>query len=197
MSTLRATVKAVDATGGWTAVASTSSIDRDDEVVEDKAFAKAPGGLPATVPVRSAHFGGELVGSGRPYYVANRLQIDGRFASTPKAQEIRALVLEGHLSTMSVVFMSLTERRVDGRRHITSAELLAVDWAEIPSQRDARVLAVRSHKPAMGGAGGLALFKARIAALEAEIALLPPERGSTKGIYAELASLQTFLMLTD
>jgi len=194
MSTLLATVKAVDATGGWTAVASTPSVDRDDEVLQARCFVP----LPEQVPVRSAHFGGEQVGSGRPYYVGDRLQIDGTFASTSKAQEVRTLVKEGHLTTMSVVFRPLTDRRVDGRRHIVTGELLAVDWAEIPSQRDARVLAVRGLRPGLTGDDALYVFKARIAAFEASLALLPPEPApALKGVYGELARLQAFLALTD
>ena len=125
--------------GSWTAVASAPTIDRDDEVIESKAFEP----LPPTVPVRDAHLGGELVGSGRPYYRGDALYLDGRFASTPRAQEVRTLVKEGHLSTMSVVFLPVRDRKIDGRRHITKGELLAVDFVEIPSNRDARVLAAR------------------------------------------------------
>lgn len=202
-SSILATVKSVDDTGGWTAIASAPSIDRDNEVVEARCFSQAPGGLPEQVPVRSAHFGGELVGSGRPYYVANRLQIDGRFASTPKAQEVRTLVKEGHLTTMSVVFLPLTDRQVEGRRHITSAELLAIDWAEIPSQRDARVLAVRGydHRKASESA---AYWKARIACMEAEIAMLDLDTATrAKGpnslaeVYRELADVERFLARLD
>lgn len=136
-----AVTKMADDGGAWTAVASRPSIDRDDEVIEAGAFQP----LPAKVPVHDRH-GGELIGSARPYYVGPDLMVDGRFATTPKAQIVRQLVRESHLETMSVVFMPLKDRSVDGRRHITKGELLAVDWAPISSNRDARVLAVRSYE---------------------------------------------------
>ena len=141
---LVALVKSVDekGAGSWTAVASAPSVDRDGEVIEGKAFEP----LPTTVPVRDGHFGGELVGSGHPYYRGDVLHLDGRFASTERAQEVRTLVREGHLATMSVVFLPRQDREVDGRRHITDAELLAVDFVEIPSNRDARVLAARGWR---------------------------------------------------
>jgi hypothetical protein len=166
-STLLALVKAFDdaGTGSWTAVASSPSIDRDDEIVEAREFEP----LPAKVPVRSAHFGGELVGSGRPYHRGSDLHIDGSFASTPRAQDVRTLVREGHLEHMSVVFLPKKDRSVEGRRHITRGELLAVDWVEIPSNRDARVLAVRGLQRRTSS---MTAWRARIAALEAEVALL-------------------------
>lgn len=74
-------------------MASTPTVDRDDEVVEARCFLP----LPKQVPVRSAQFGGEQVGSGRPYYSGGDLLVEGRFASTRKAQEVRTLVREGHL----------------------------------------------------------------------------------------------------
>ncbi len=75
-----ATVKAVaeDGAGSWTAVASTPSIDRDNEIVDSGAFEP----LPARVPVHAEHFG-EIIGSGRPYYEGNTLYIDGTFGWSP------------------------------------------------------------------------------------------------------------------
>jgi len=142
MKRFRAELKAVGEAGHgtWKAVASAPSVDRDNEVVD--AFAFEP--LPATVPVHAEHFG-EIIGSGRPYYEGETLYIDGTFASTPKAQVIRSLVREGHLRTMSVAFMTLQKRK-GNPTHIEKAELLAVDWASIPSNRDALVLAAKALK---------------------------------------------------
>jgi hypothetical protein len=188
---LDAEVKSVNADAGtWVAVVSTASIDRDDEVLEARCFEP----LPQQVPVRDRHVDGEQVGSGRPRYDGDVLLLDGRFASTRRAQEVRALVVEGHLTTMSVVFWAPSDRQVDGRRHITRAELLAVDWAEIPSNRDTRVLVARSVR-SVPPLDRLALAKARIAALQAELALLPPEPAppSMAKAYADLAECQAFL----
>jgi hypothetical protein len=185
-------VKSVNADAGtWTAIASAPTIDRDDEVLEARCFEPLP---QRPVPVRSRHFGGEQVGSGRPRYDGDVLLLDGRFASTPKAQEVRTLVTEGHLTSMSVVFLPITDRQVDGRRHIVTAELLAVDWAEIPSNRDSRVLVARSVR-SLPPADALEVAKARIAAFQAELALLPPEPAppSLAKAYADLAECQAFL----
>jgi hypothetical protein len=185
-------VKSVNADAGtWTAIASTPSIDRDDEVLEGRCFEPLPS---RPVPVRNGHVAGEQVGSGQPRYEGNVLLLDGRFASTPKAQEVRTLVTEGHLTSMSVVFLPISDRQVDGRLHITRAELLAVDWVEIPSNRDARVLVARSVR-SVPPLDRLALAKARIAALQAELALLPPEPAppSMAKAYADLAECQAFL----
>jgi HK97 family phage prohead protease len=144
-SHLLAQVKSVGNDRTWTSQASSASVDRDDEVVEARAFARAPSGLPPRVPVHDKHFG-ELVGSGTPYYSGDDLFIDGKFASTPRAEEMYVLAKEGHLTTMSVMFLSLKDKRVEGRRHITAAELVAIDWASISSNREARVLSVRSPR---------------------------------------------------
>ena len=166
---LHATVKAATTAGTWTAIASAPTLDRDNEVVAGRAFDP----LPDRVPVRDGHFGGELVGSGRPYYRGDTLQIDGKFASTPRAQEIRTLVLEGHLDGMSVVFLPIADKDVGGVRHITKAELLAIDFVHIASNRDAAVLAARGLRTAEDPA--LTLAKARVAIAQAELALMPPE----------------------
>jgi hypothetical protein len=94
------------------------------------------------------------------------------------------------------MFLPLADRQVDGRRHITKAELVAVDWAEIPSNRDARAMAVRSLAKPDGGTP--ASWKTRIAALEVEITLLDLDHPETKSssmarVYADLAEAQLLL----
>jgi hypothetical protein len=69
---------------------------------------------------------------------------------------IRKLVAEGHLRSMSVGFIRLESRFDDaGVRHITAGELLEASFTTIPSQPDARVLAVRSGAGARRGASTL------------------------------------------
>lgn len=53
------------------------------------------------------------------------------------------MVAEGTIDSMSVVFASPTRRTVKGVPTVVSAELLAVDFVSIPSNRDARVISVR------------------------------------------------------
>lgn len=124
--------------GGFVAIASDGSVDRDGEVIDPHAFSP----LPAKIPVHMGH-GGPLVGSGRPFYERNELRVSASFATTPQAQEARELVKGGHLEQMSVVFLKTVDKFVQGVRHITKGELLAADLVTIPSNRGTRVLAAR------------------------------------------------------
>lgn len=142
-----AVLAATDA-GGFTAIASTGSVDRDGEVVAPGCFAHPT--LPDSVPVHLDHnlTVAGLVGRGRPYYVGDQLWIDGRFSSTPEAQSARRKAAEGVLDSMSIVFRGLEWRTVDGVRTCVRGDLLAADLVTVPSQPQARVLSVR------GGLGG-------------------------------------------
>lgn len=131
-------------TGGFTAVASDGTIDRDGEVIAPHAFDP----LPTKVPVHLNH-GGVLVGSGRPRYEGGRLLLDATFAPTTQAQETRELVRTGHLDRLSVVFLKLKDKVVQGVRTITQGELLAVDLVSIPSNRGTQVLASRGFAAGM------------------------------------------------
>lgn len=187
-----AVVKTSADAGTWTAVASAPTLDRDGEVVDPFAFAP----LPASVPVHDGHRFDRVVGRAVPRYDAQgTLYVDGRFSSIPEAQRTRTLVLEGVLDSMSVAFHNPVRTNVEGTPHITKGELLAVDFVSVPSNRDARVVAVR----ALGLPSSAAAWKARIAAMEAELALLdlhhakrsrPP---SLARLYAQLAEAQAFL----
>jgi len=132
-----------DPHGSFSSVLSTASLDRDNERIDVGAFAP----LPERIPIHTDHVHSTegLIGSGTPYYDGSMLKVDGTFASTPKAQVIRKLVAEGHLRSMSVGFIRLDSKLDDqGVRHITAGELLEASFTTIPSQPDARVLAVRS-----------------------------------------------------
>lgn len=172
---VEALVKEATPAGAWSAIVSAPTLDRDGDVIDAGAFNP----LPPRVPVHDRHFG-DLVGSARPYYQGLELAIDGVFASTPKAQDMRTLVLEGHLTTMSVVFLRPKTRHVDGVRHITSAELLAVDWAPIPSNLDTAVLVARSHHWRRSSVGPAALVAARALADLAAFELRQLDRATVR-----------------
>lgn len=137
--------------GTWTAIGSAPTEDRDGEVVDAFAFANHPKGLPESIPVHDGHrFEGSktLVGRARPHYDRNGvLLLEGAFAPTDAGQEVRGLVRDGFLDSMSVVFIDPERYTKDGTPHIKAAELLACDFVSIPSNRDARVLTVRSYGP--------------------------------------------------
>lgn len=126
--------------GGFVAICSTGSIDRDGEIVAPHALT-----LPPTVPVHLDHnlTVSGLVGRGRPYYVGDQLRIDGTFSSTPEAQSARQKAAEGVLDSMSIVFRAKEWRTVGGVRTCVDGELLAADLVTVPSQPEARVLSVR------------------------------------------------------
>ncbi len=129
--------------GGFVAVASTDSVDRDGEVIAPGAFNP----LPASLPVHMNHSMNvrDLVARARPYYQGGRLMIEARFASTTAAQEARTLVTEGILDSVSVVFYAAKKEQRAGVPTIVTGELLAVDLVSIPSNRDALVMSSRSY----------------------------------------------------
>jgi hypothetical protein len=185
---LRAKIATVDA-GGWTAVASAPTLDRDGEVIAAGALWWSSVDLPV-------HLNHELrveslVGRAVPRYQGGKLIIDGVFAGTELAASTRQLVLDGVLTTMSVVFIDSQRRNVEGVPTITRAELVAVDFVSIPSNRDAVVLSVRSLQNRTPGQAHLLAFKARITALETDLAALPAPPNHR--IYAQLAELEQFI----
>ena len=144
MRSMFATIKSVSDTGPGTfeAVASAPTIDRDSEIVAKGAFNP----LPLRVPIHIDHrySADSLVGSARPYYSGDNLMVSGNFASTPRAQEVRQLVLEGHLTHMSVGFRdTVRSKNADGVPVITRAELLEVSLVTVSSNREALVLAAK------------------------------------------------------
>lgn len=159
--------------GGFTAIASTGSLDRDGEIVQPHALT-----LPKSVPVHSDHvFSVEnIVGRGVPYYRGDSLMIDVTFDSSEKAQELRRKVVSGLVDSMSIVFKG-TWKTIDGVRTCVSGELLAVDLVSIPSQPDARILAARGW-----GRGPATTDEARA---EAVLALARAEIATAKAFLAE------------
>lgn len=147
MSTLNrfdADIKAVkDGQGEFEAVLSVPTIDRDGEVIDARAFDP----LPEYIPIDIDHGMSvtSTVGSGTPFYDGETLRFRGSFASTQLGQEVRTLVLEGHIRKMSVAFMA-AQRSEDekGVPHIVKAELLNAAIVAIPSNREADILAAKA-----------------------------------------------------
>jgi len=144
---LDATIEPVDESddrfgpnGGFTAVLSTPSLDRDGDVLAREEWITP---LPDHITVDSDHgmSVATTIGSARPYFdEGGRLLIDTSFSSIPRAQEVRTLVREGHIKTVSVAF--LTDRsKKDGT---PKRELLNAGVVAIPSNRDAIILDAKS-----------------------------------------------------
>ncbi|MDP1820440.1 MAG: HK97 family phage prohead protease [Acidimicrobiales bacterium] len=134
--------RATDGPGGFEAILSMPTQDRDGEVIDARAFEPLPDHLP--IDIDHGMSVATTVASGRPFYVGSQLRFEGSFASTQLGQEVRTLVLEGHVRKMSVAFMSPEKVVKDGRVHIVKAELLNAAIVAIPSNREASILAAKS-----------------------------------------------------
>jgi len=125
--------------GGFTAVLSTPSEDRDgDELFRDEwkdfQFDRY------TLDMDHGMSVAETVGSFVPYFDGEKMMMDAYFSSIPRAQEVRTLVDEGHIRTVSVAFMvDKTKKSGTPRRELLNAGIVA-----IPSNRDAVILASKA-----------------------------------------------------
>lgn len=138
-------VKALDddtPTGSFEVILSSPSLDRDGEVIDTGAFEPLPAHI--TFDVDHGMSTVTTVGSGAPTYEDGNLVVRGTYASTPLAQETRALVKEGHIRTTSVAYMAPRIEVRDGVKHIVKAELLNGAFVAVPANRDALVLAAKS-----------------------------------------------------
>jgi len=123
--------------GGFTAVLSNESLDRDQEIVD----------LPGWMPFQDRYpldFDHEMsvagtIGSYHPYIDGKNVMMDAYFSSIPKAQEVRTLVKEGHIRNVSVAFMTDRTKKDGPRREMLNAGIVA-----IPANRDAVIMAAKA-----------------------------------------------------
>lgn len=132
--------------GVFEAILSAPTLDRDGEVIDSKAFEP----LPASIPVHAFHDFTDPIGRGVPVYEDDVLVLRGKFASTPRAQEIRTLVAEGIISNMSVGFMSAEREEKDGVPHVVTGEILEGSFVSIPSNRESAVLMAKHYEAKAG-----------------------------------------------
>lgn len=136
------TVKAVETTDGpgeFEAVISTTMKDRDGETV--KAGALHP--LPASIPIYYQHdwrTGALPVAKATPFYDGDVLKAAGTYASTARGQEMRSLVTEGIVDSMSVGFIKSSSRG----GIITKGTLIEASFTGIPINTGAKVLASKA-----------------------------------------------------
>lgn len=142
-----ATVKAVDSDhphGEFDLILSAPTEDRDGEIVDGKCFGED---LPEHLSMDIDHAMSveKTVGSGIPSYTTDgSLRVKGTYASTPLGQTVRTLVTEGHIRTASVAFIRKGTKRVDGKVHVTKAELLNGAFTPVPSNRESVVLSSKA-----------------------------------------------------
>jgi hypothetical protein len=128
-------------TGEFEVILSAPTLDRDNEIIDGHAFDPLPDHI--TFDVDHGMTTSTTVGSGQPYYDGDTLKVKGAFSSIPRAQEVRALVAEGHIRTTSVAYMGARTELKDGVRHIVKAELLNGAFVAVPSNRQAVVLGAK------------------------------------------------------
>ncbi len=184
---LEATLKSVSDSGAFTAIASMPTLDRDREVILKGAFLP----LPDTIPVHFGHDFNDPVGRARPRYDGEALLVDGWFGRSARAQEVRQMTVDGILGHVSVGFMDSKKEMRDGIQTIVSGELLEVSLVSIPSNREAAVLSVRGYQPVhpgwtpfdpYAGRAGVLTFRAHLAALQAELALLDSDDATIRAL---------------
>lgn len=126
--------------GGFTAVLSTPNVDRDGDELLREEWQDLPDRIP--IDVDHGMSVASTVGSGHPYWdtETGRMMIDVAFSSIPRAQETRSLVKEGHISGISVAFMT-DKTKKDGT---PKRELLNAGIVAIPANREAVILAAKS-----------------------------------------------------
>lgn len=142
---ISADIKSVDTTSGsFEAVLSAPTLDRDLEIIDERAFDPLPDHI--TIDIDHSMSVTSIVGSGTPYYDGGMLMFRGSFASTPLAQEVRTLVVEGHVNKMSVAFRAAIREidEKDGLQHVRSGELLNAAIVAIPSNREADILMAKA-----------------------------------------------------
>lgn len=125
--------------GTFEVILSTPTADRDGEEVKAEEW-KAPLPDHITFDVDHGMSVATTVGSGVPTLDdKGRLIVRGRWASTPLAQQTRALVNEDHIRTVSVAFLRLAEK--DGA---PQRELLNGAFVSVPANAEALILNSKS-----------------------------------------------------
>jgi hypothetical protein len=147
--------------GGFVAIASDESLDRDGERLYKSEWVTP---LPDHITVDMDHgmSVATTIGSARPYFKGNALMIDASFSSIERAQEVRTLVFEKHIKTVSVAALVDRSQKSGTPRR----ELLNVGIVAIPANKNAVILdskaafragldAILSGKSLGGGDGAL------------------------------------------
>jgi hypothetical protein len=135
--------------GSFHIILSTAAKDRDGERLQPDQWEQP---LPEHITMDVDHGMSvqSTVGSGVPTLENGQLIVRGTYASIPRAQEVRALVNEGHIKTTSVAFLRKTATDAKGAKKV-SRELLNGAFVAVPSNTEALVLASKSAAAAKEG----------------------------------------------
>lgn len=142
--------------GGFTAVLSSPRRDRDGDIWPMEEWIQP---LPDRITVDADHgmSVATTIGSARPYFDdGGRLLIDTSFSSIPRAQEVRTLIREGHVTSVSVAALTDKSKKSGEQKR----ELLNAGVVAIPANPDAVILDAKGTVGATGGGGDRALTQA-------------------------------------
>ena len=132
--------------GEFEVILSAPTEDRDGETLLPGEW-KTP--LPDRITFDSDHgmSVATTVGSGVPTINdAGELRVSGTYSSLARAQDVRTLVNEGHIRTVSVAFMSTPSTEKGAPKGAKVRELLNGAFVAVPSNREALVLASKGVK---------------------------------------------------
>ena len=144
-------VGAVKAAGaGFEGWASTSQLDRQGDIVLPEAFASSIEAFRANGPIFWGHAEihdplAKPIGRATDAVIRDGgLHIKARWAQTAEAQEVRGLVTDGIVSTLSVGFNPKMAETRGGVNYITDLELLEVSVVAIPANIGAVITAAKA-----------------------------------------------------
>jgi HK97 family phage prohead protease len=144
---LTAAVKAVasdEPNGEFEAILSTDGVDREGESIAPGAFDP----LPASIPIYHQHDWMEKalpVARAVPSYDADgKVRVKGTYASTDRGQEMRQLVTEGVVDSMSAGYLTHKKAKVKGVPTVSAAELIEGSFTAVPVNTGALVTASKA-----------------------------------------------------
>lgn len=129
--------------GSFHIILSTAAKDRDGEQLLPTEW-ETPLPTRITMDVDHGMSVATTVGSGIPTIEDDgKMHVRGTYASIPRAQEVRALVNEGHVTKTSVAFLRKTSTDAKGVK-TTRRELLNGAFVAVPANDEANVLASKN-----------------------------------------------------
>lgn len=166
--------------GGFTAVLSSPRLDRDGDIWPQSEWITP---LPERITIDADHgmSVATTVGSAVPYFDnAGQLLITASFSSIPRAQEVRTLIREGHVSSVSVAALTDNSKKSGTQKR----ELLNAGVVAIPANPDAKILDAKSET------GGITVKVTPVLDTEALRLVLSTIKAATPGGGSDHALLQ-------
>lgn len=161
-ASVKSVATADDSPGEFEAILSTPGVDRENESLKAGALT-----LPASMPVYVDHDwrdGSLPVAKCVPRYEGEEIHVQGTFARHDRAQDVRNLVNDGIIDSMSVGFMNGQRARdqKSGVTFVTGGEVFEGSFTGIPINTGAKVLASKAFERGKAGARNNATDSSRL-----------------------------------